>query len=234
VEPDGRHRIVPRTRGTWLVALAACGAALFAAPSARSQRPDNEASLDVKAWRLIPRESGPVDYYKVIDDPALPFIRAEYHPPYKTTVLGFQLSDSDRQRARKLRWSWRAITLPRGGDECVSGKGDSAATIYVTWRRGLRYYSLKYVWSAVGTKGAICDRKRSPFVAQDTVILQSGGPLDTWQTEEIDLKGEFRSHFGGGDAQSSVPDLLGIGLMTDGDQTKSDSSADYAGFVITR
>jgi hypothetical protein len=149
-------------------------------------------------------------------------------------VLGWQTPEADRQALRKLRWSWRARRLPAGGDECQSGKGDSAAVVYVSWRRGLRYYTLKYVWSAVGKKGSVCDQKRNPFVAQDTIIVASGGPLDTWQTHEIDLKAEFRKYFEGGDASADVPDFVGVGIMSDGDQTKSVSSADYGVFTLTR
>jgi hypothetical protein len=149
-------------------------------------------------------------------------------------VLGYEISDHDRQNAAKLSWSWRAVTLPKGGNECRAGKGDSAAVVYVTWRRGLRWYALKYVWSAVGRKGSICDRKRNPFVAQDTIILQTGGPLQVWKNEVIDLKAEFRKHFEDGDPTADVPELRGVGIMTDGDDTESDSAADFAGFAITR
>jgi hypothetical protein len=31
-----------------------------------------------------------------------------------------------------------------------------------------------------------------------------------------------------------VPDFMGVGIMSDGDQTRSDSSADYADFVLDR
>jgi len=143
-------------------------------------------------------------------------------------------ADADRERARTLKWSWRAVTLPSGGNECANGKGDSAAVVYATWKRGLRYYTLKYVWSAVGPKGAVCDQKRNPFVAQDTVVLESGGPLGEWRTESVDLKAEFRKHFEKGDPNASVPDFLGVAIMTDGDQTKSESVADYADFVLGR
>ncbi|HEX7601114.1 MAG TPA: DUF3047 domain-containing protein [Polyangiaceae bacterium] len=194
-----------------------------------------EFPLDVHSWRIVPSESGKVDYYNVVQDPAMPYIHARYLPPYDTAVLGVEIPEAERQRARKLRWTWRAITLPNGGDECASGKGDSAAVIYVAWRRGLRTYALKYVWSAVGRKGQTqCDRKRSPFVAQDTIILESGGPLNAWVNEEIDLKTEFRNHFENGDQNADVPDLRGVALMTDGDQTASESSADYAGFKLVR
>ena len=119
-----------------------------------------------------------MNYYSLVNDPAGPYIHARYVPPWKTTVLGIDIAEGDRRRMRKVRWTWRAVTLPVGGDECANGKTDSAAVVYVTWKRGLRYHAIKYVWSAVGQRGRTCDRKRSPFVAQDTVILESGGPLE--------------------------------------------------------
>ena len=190
--------------------------------------------IDPKTWRVVERESGPVNYYSVVDDPLNPYVHAAYKPPYETAVLGYQLPDADRPRARGLHWTWRAVTLPNGGNECASGKGDSAAVVYVTWKRGLKWYTLKYVWSAVGPLGKTCDKKRNPFVAQDTVILRSGGPLNAWQAEDIDLRAEFRKHFEDGDPNAEVPDMAGVGIMTDGDQTKSESSADYGTFIVLR
>lgn len=189
--------------------------------------------LPVENFRVVERESGPTNYYRLFkDDP--PFIRAEYHPPFETTVLGVQVPEADRASASGLRWRWRAVTLPQGGNECQAGKGDSAAVIYVSWRRGLRWYALKYVWSAVGTKGAVCDKKSNPFAAQNTVVLESGAPLNVWKTEHIDLKAEFRKHFENGDPSAAVPGFMGVAIMSDGDQTHSDSSADYADFVLER
>lgn len=192
-------------------------------------------SLDVRGWKVMPRQSGKVDYYRVIDEAgASPFIRAEYKPPYETAVLGYRMSDEDRKAARTLRWSWRAVRLPDGGDECAKGREDSAAVVYVAWKRGLRYYTIKYVWSAVGAKGALCDRKRNPFVAQDTMIVETGGPLGQWRSVSLDLHTEYRNHFEGGDAAASVPEFLGVAIMSDGDQTKSESIADYRDFVVGR
>jgi hypothetical protein len=210
-----------------LLGLLALVAPLRAAPPA-------ELSLPMHGFRLVEEKSGPVNYYKLFKNASPAHLRAEYRPGLETAVMGFQLPDEDRSRAKKLRWSWRAITLPKGGNECKDGKGDSAAVIYATWKRGLRWYTLKYVWSAVGAKGAVCDRKRNPFVAQDTIILRSGGPLNEWKTEQIDLRAEFRKHFEDGDPNADVPNFVGVGLMTDGDQTDSPSAADYADFVITR
>jgi hypothetical protein len=191
-------------------------------------------TLDVHDFKFIKSESGPVNYYTVVPDPAHgAYIHASYQPGMSTAVLGYEIqSDADKEGARTLRWSWRARTLPTGGNECASGVEDSAADVYVLWKRGLRFYSLKYVWSAAGTKGAVCDKRRNPFSARDTVILESGGPLDTWVTEQIDLKAEFRKHFEDGNADAEVPPFKGVGIMTDGDQTKSPSGADYGPFVV--
>jgi len=187
--------------------------------------------LDVHRWQVVQRESGPTNYYWVVNEDD-PLIRARYTAPTKTTLLGVQLDDSDKRTAQRVRWRWRAEALPTGGSECTEGRGDSAASVYLTWRRGLRWYTLKYVWSAVDKPGSVCHSVRNPFVAQDTVVLESGGPLDAWTNEEIDLKAEFRRHFEGNNQNADVPELLGIGIMTDGDQTHSVSAADYGDFAL--
>ncbi len=191
-----------------------------------------ELDIDVGQWRVDKRDSGPDQYYSQVRDPAMPFLRAQYRPPMRTTIMAWETPDDARATARTLRWKWRAEALPVGGDQCADGKGDSAANVYAMWKRGLRWYCLKYVWSSVGTKGAVCDRKRNPFVAQDVVVLEVGGPTDQWKSEEIDLKGEFRRHFEDGKADADVPDFVGVGVLTDGDQTRSESAADYAAFAV--
>jgi hypothetical protein len=209
-------------------AFAYAGDAL-ADPPSRASGP-RETVLALKELQRIPSESGPVNYYRIESEGDASWIRARYTPPLKTVVLGYAIPEGKRRAIRKFRFRWRAQRLPVGGDECSPGKGDSAAVVYVTWRRTLRWYSLKYVWSAVGKKGRTCDSKRNPFRAQDTVILESGPPLGVWRQVEIDPDLEYRRHFEDGDPQADVPDLVGIGIMTDGDQTGTPSSADYSGF----
>jgi hypothetical protein len=181
-------------------------------------------------WRVITSKSGPTNYYSQVTENGATFLRSKYRPGTKTTVLGWQTPEADRHRIKKLRWTWRAQTLPTGGDECRAGKEDSAAVVYVTWKSGLRYHVLKYVWSAVGTKGAVCDRKRNPFVAQDTIIIESGPANGAWRAVEIDLDAEHRKHFD----DAPPPAFVGLGIMSDGDQTNSESSADFGGFTLLR
>ena len=155
--------------------------------------PAQETHVDVHAFRVVESYSGPVSYYKIVEDPAEPFIRAVYRPPLETVTLGAEVPESLRQRTKRVRWKWRAQVLP---------------------------------------KGATCGQKRNLFVVQDTVVLESGGPVGVWKTESIDPSAEFRAHFENGDPNADVPDFVGIGIMSDGDQTQSISSADYTGFIL--
>jgi hypothetical protein len=191
-------------------------------------------TIGASDWQVVREQSGPQNYYTVVTEGGATFIRSQFVAGYKTTVVGWKTPPAERQRVKKVRWSWRALKLPSGGDECVAGKGDSAAVVYLTWKRMLRYYSLKYVWSTAGTKGKICSSKRNLFVAQDTIILEAGGPVGVWKNEDVDLVTEFRRHFEGGDPHAAIPDFVGIGLMSDGDQTHSESSADFGEFTLLR
>ena len=194
--------------------------------------PAQETRVDVHAFRVVESYSGPTSYYKIVEDPEQPFIRAAYRPPLETVTLGAEVPESLRQHTTRVHWKWRALVLPKGGNECKQDLGDSAAVVYVSWKRGLKWYSLKYVWSTAATKGQICDQKRNLFVVQDTVVLESGGPVGVWKNESIDPSAEFRAHFENGDPRADVPDLVGIGIMSDGDQTQSISSADYTAFTL--
>jgi hypothetical protein len=191
-----------------------------------------EIAADVEKWQVVHNHSGPDVYYALVRTPPMPFLRADYRPPMQTTVLGWQVPESARASAHTLRWKWRAQTFPVGGNECAEGKHDSAAVVYASWKRGLRWYALKYVWSSVGPKSATCDGRRGLFVAQDTILLESGGPTDEWRSETIDLRADFRRHFEDGRVDADVPDFVGLGIMSDGDQTHSESAADYAAFVV--
>jgi len=203
------------------------------APAAKAASGGGALRAAVEQWRIIDSQSGPVNYYSVLRDGPRSFVRGTYQPPNKKAVLGFEVPEASRNRMHRLEWSWRAITFPQQGDECVKEKGDSVAVLYVTWRRFLRWYSLKYVWSATRKPGTVCDRRRNTFVAQDTVVLESGGPAGVWKRESIDLAREFRAHFSDGDEHAELPPLMGLGMMTDGDQTKSASTGDYSDFVLS-
>lgn len=208
--------------------------ALACAASALADGPLPHGRLDVTAFRPVEGpSSGPAVYYHVLSDsPDGPVLQGHYRPGQETVTLGVEVPPELRQKARYLRWRWRALAFPERGDECRPGKGDSAASVVAAFKSGLKWYMLKYVWSPVAPLGATCDRKRTLFLARDTIILERGGAPGTWLSERIDVRQAFRDHFADGDPEARVPDLVGVAVLTDGDQTHSDSSAEWADFEL--
>jgi Protein of unknown function (DUF3047) len=188
--------------------------------------------LDVHKFTVLERDSGPVSYYSIIEDPADPFIRGVYRPPLETVTLFADVGDAMRNGVERIRFRWRPWVHPVEGDECVEGRGDAAANVYIVWKRGWRWYSLKLIWSSVGRHGATCRSTRNALVASDSVIIRTGLATGEWHEEEIDPSALFRAHFEGGNPNAEVPELQGIGILTDGDQTHTAAAADFGGFVL--
>jgi Protein of unknown function (DUF3047) len=188
--------------------------------------------IDLRSFKVLERDSGPRNYYRNMSEAEGRFIRGVYNPSLSTVTLFAEVPDELRRGVRSFRFRWRALVLPRGGNECLPGYGDSAANVYIAWKRGLRWYSIKLVWSTDAPAGESCTGARNPFVASDSIVLRGGGPTGVWQEEEVDPDALFRTHFEGGRADAEVPELQGIGILTDGDQTHSVSAADFAGFVL--
>src|SRR3954466_1843895 len=206
-------------------------ATLLSSPLQKAPSPERTVPLDVHEFRVLGEDYDPENpgkevptYYRVVDDAGLSFIRGAYTPPRATVTLFHTVSDDLRRGVRRLRWRWRAQALPRGGNECANGLGDSAAAVYVTWKRGLRWYSLKFIWSTDAPLGATCNRMRNPLVASDSIVLRTGTAGDGWVDETVDPDALFREHFEGGNPKAEIPELQGIGLMSDGDQTNSVSA----------
>ncbi len=207
-------------------------AAVLAAALAATA-PVDAHPLDARRFALVPGETSKVTYYELRDSPEGPFVHADYRRGLDTMKRGIPLTDVERQRYHRLRWRWRVLVFPTGGDECSSDdKQDSGASLYLGWRSGLRWYSLKYVWTQGSPQGTVCRKMRNPFVVSDTVVLESGGPTGVWATETLDLDREFRAHFTGGDAHAEIPRFIGFMILTDGDQTHSPASADYGNFEL--
>jgi hypothetical protein len=171
-------------------------------------------------------------YYQVVETPGGPLLRGDYRPGLQSVTMGIPVPDPLRHSVRRVRWTWTARAFPVQGDECRDGRGDSAASVSLVFKRGLKWYVLKYVWSPVSPLGAVCDRKRTLLLARDTIVLESGGAPGMVRHEVVDVRGAFIDHFAGGDPNAEVPELVGIGVMTDGDQTRSESGADWTGFEL--
>jgi len=192
--------------------------------------PTQRATIPPSAFTVFKEDSGPVNYYSVGEDNGSPILRGVYRPGLGNVVLMARVPEASRQAVRAVSWRWRAHALPRDGNDCGPGASDSAASVFLAFKAGLKLMVVKYVWSTIGTVGASCQSNRGWFFDRDTTLLQVGGPLDVWTSYTLDPRREFVKHYGG--KLEDVPDFVAIGVMTDGDNSQSPSEADYADFVV--
>ncbi|MBI3795972.1 MAG: DUF3047 domain-containing protein [Deltaproteobacteria bacterium] len=125
-----------------------------------------------------------------------------------------------------LRWRWRAVQLPPGGDERTEKTNDSAAGVYVLYGNRIMPRAVKYVWSTtlpVGTRAT-----NPSYWRAKTVVLRTGpAGVGVWQQETVNLYQDYKDLF---DAEPG--EVLGIALITSSDSTSSVAAADYDDFVL--
>jgi Protein of unknown function (DUF3047) len=196
------------------------------------QRPpvEHHSELPPKSFTVFKQDSGPVNYYTTLSEGETQMIRAVYRPGLKTVVLDAEVPEAARQRVTRVSWRWRVHILPREANDCGPGFPDSAASVFLAFKAGLKMMVLKYVWSTTGSVGSTCQSTRGWFFDRDTTLVEVGGPLETWKSFEVDPRAEYARHFGV--KLEDVPDFMAIGILTDGDQSNSPAEADYADFVV--
>ena len=127
-----------------------------------------------------------------------------------------------------LSWQWRAIELPKGGDERYKNTGDSAAAIYVIFEGRFRPKSIKYVWSASLPIGTTTE---SPYNSKTKVVVvrNQSSPMAQWVSERVNVYTDYQRLFG-----SETESVQAIGLMSDSDNTQSTAIADYKVIMISK
>ena len=153
----------------------------------------------------------------------------EAHTRGEAVQIGKEFS-VDPHQWPYLTWRWRVHRLPVGGDERIRDRNDSAAGVYVVFRRGwpspLRH-TLKYVWSASkGLKGKTLRGLVNPNSFY-IVLEDATSPRNQWIQETVNVLEDYRRLF-----HKDPPEVLGIGVLTDGDNTQSEAWADYDDFVF--
>ncbi len=97
-----------------------------------------------------------------------------------------------------LQWSWKAVTLPRGGDSRRKETDDQAAQVYVVWPRfpeALRSRIIGYVWDTTAPAGTIVPSQKTGTITY--VVVRSGAAdLGKWITEERNVVEDFKRIYG--------------------------------------
>lgn len=140
--------------------------------------------------------------------------------------------DFDPDKFEWLSWSWRVDQLVEG--EALDRKqgSDAAARVYVYFETpGLPWQkrSIDYVWSATLPVGTILP---SAFAASSKMIVVESGTsaLGQWRRVERNLEEDYRRCFG----KYDPPKAIGLGLMTDTDNTHSAAIAYFDDLRIRR
>ncbi|HXV61886.1 MAG TPA: DUF3047 domain-containing protein [Vicinamibacteria bacterium] len=124
-------------------------------------------------------------------------------------------------------WRWRIRAVPRDADERVDERADSAAGVYLTYRRrlGLVPETVKFVWSGRHPKGTLF---RRPGMGMPwTLVAGSGEADERWQRVVYRIADVYEKTFGGDAGERP----LGIAVLSDANETRSFAAADYDDFV---
>lgn len=219
-----------------LLSIASSDGGTDAAPTPAAAAPGaptpekHRAVVALSAFTPFKYDSGPVNYYAVTSEEGTPILRGVYKPGLVNVTLMAETPEKARHAVKSVSWRWRPRVYPVDANDCGPGAADEAASVFLAFKAGLKLMALKYSLATVGTVGTSCQSNRGWFFDRDTMIVQVGGPVDTWSAYSVDPRQEYVKHFGG--KLEDVPDFVGIGVMTDGDNSRTPAEADYADFVI--
>jgi len=129
-----------------------------------------------------------------------------------------------------LEWTWKASTLPAGGDVRRKESTDIAAQLYVIWPRFpalLRSRIIGYIWDATTPAASIVKSKKTGTVT--FIVVRSGGrDLGKWLTERRNVAQDYRELFG------ELPeDPTAITISIDSNDTRS-SAESFMGPIVFR
>lgn len=146
-------------------------------------------------------------------------------------IIRKQMSEWDANEYPVLSWRWRAQVLPEGGDERIVSRNDSAVAVYVVLDQNFVGVpkTLKYVWSSTLPVGTY--HRRDGIGRPHVIVLESGEEkLGRWVAESVDVCADYVRIFGKEPPRKAV----GIGILTDGNATGTESKGDYDDFVVHR
>ncbi|MDE2726676.1 MAG: DUF3047 domain-containing protein [Gemmatimonadota bacterium] len=148
-----------------------------------------------------------------------------------SVIILKQVNEWDANEYPVLSWRWRATVLPEDGDERIRSKNDSSVAVYVVLDQNFIGVpkTLKYVWSTTVPVGT--HYRREGIGRPHVIVLETGKEkLGQWVEESVDVHADYVRIFGKKPPRKAV----GIGILTDGNATGTDSRGDYDDFVVHR
>lgn len=143
-------------------------------------------------------------------------------------------------RPLRLLWSWRISDFPKGAQFGEKAADDFAGRVYVMFDYpidkvpGAQRWLLRlvraiygedvpvavlcYVWDE---RMAVETLRDSPYTSRvKMIVVQSGGPTNTWRTIQRDVYQDFQRAFGA-EYGAGMPEIRALAVAADTDQTGS-------------
>lgn len=123
-----------------------------------------------------------------------------------------------------MRWRWRVLNLPSGGDGRVAAKDDQPVALYIGTSGWFKKQSLAYRWENETPKGYEGNTVYGGGIVQVHFITlcDKTAPLGEWRTESRNVAEDFKKAYG------SVPREFALSIMGNSQYTKSDTRAEIA------
>lgn len=169
--------------------------------------------------------------YRVAEENGHKFLRYE---GTEAKHLNFPLADKEEINIHEtpvLRWRWRIHDIPHGGDEDSSNRNDVAASVYMVFDTSRILFqkvpvSIRYTWSSKHSVGSEFSKLRG---RQRIIVIGTGDKdIGEWQVMERNLVEDYKHFFG--EKPPETP--LALLILSDGDDTKSFTKADYDYFEL--
>jgi hypothetical protein len=177
--------------------------------------------------------------------------RTVLHASADVAASGLVLPLKPRPAAQQvLSWEWKTMNLIADADNQESSKDDAPLRIMVAFDgdktklplkdqmifemakiisgHDMPYASLMYVWSSDIPVETVINNSRTSRVKM--IVVNSGSDqLGVWQKHQRDLSHDYQSAF-----NSPPGKIIGLGLMTDSDNTKSKVTAIYGDIELKK
>ena len=156
----------------------------------------------------------------------------------------------DAQESPYLRWKWRVHIFPTGSQENVQYLNDSAASVYVYFLRQVGSPKIiQYIWSRSLEVGNVFKNPadNGDFPTYFKILRSGPGPVGStgpqWVQEEVNVYQDFIDIYvkenpdiyyktlPSGEKVLDLPPIMGIGVLTDANNTATEAKADYDDFV---
>lgn len=192
------------------------------------------------AWEVLRLGRRPPTAYTIAEDDGVRAVRAVSR---HGAALLFVRADADLADTPILRWRWRVERGPRGGDLRRLESDDACARVLVGFRytkalvppgQRLAYLlfklrhgeypplsALAYLWSERPEAGAAFRHPNLERLHQ-IVVRDGRDAKGEWREERRDLLADYVAAFG-----VRPPRVSHVALMTDADDTKSETEAWY-------